>query len=193
MADNGQLDRMQAQMDRMEARLIDIQNQLRGQRTSPALVEPVVAQPPPTLRGAVPGSMRTFDDEEARSRREAVMEAEARAERQREEQRASDDAAAERDRQLQEQRALAEARAAEARAAAERLAREREEAARKERLRREAEERKKQEEIQRKRDELEKHRKNILGDLLDNDDDETAKSDSLFGNSAKRDTGGLFD
>ena len=141
---------MQQQLDRMEARLIDIQQAQRGK--APQRVEAVVVSRPSARPS---GGLMGFDEDAAsRTNREAVLEAEARAERLREEDRArSDFADSARDRADERRRAETEARAKEARAESERLAREREAIARSARLKREADDRKKQEEAQKKRDE----------------------------------------
>lgn len=168
---DGQIAKLQAQLDRMESRLVEIQDKLGASRPQPRADE----------------ALFTRRDEE---RRPVAREDEARLEREREADRLlRERQAAERAAQQRE----AERRAAEARAEALRLAKEREEAARQERLRKEAEARKKAEEAQRKREELDKHRHAILGDLLD-DTDAPAGSDSLFGGSKdKRPSAGLFD
>lgn len=139
---------MQDQLNRMEARLVDLHaskqtgdgSRLQRQYTPEAT--------------AFSASSSRNDDEQWR---EEKRQLDARADRLQELERARHETeTAERARRAEQERLAAieaERRAAAARAEAERIAREKEEAARQERLRREAEERRKAEEAQRKRDE----------------------------------------
>lgn len=135
---------MQEQLNRMEARLVDLQaSKPTGDGTA--------------LHGQFTSEASAFAAYSSRSSEEQQRQIDAGVERLKEVERKRLEAeAAERARRAEQDRLAAieaERRAAAARAEAERIAREKEEAARQERLRREAEERRKAEEAQRKRDE----------------------------------------